>query len=90
MKSKEELFIYVYDNATRACLLADDCEVNPARLVSDRGLVVSSSYPQVSLGLPFHCPSCGQDPSLNLRQKPLATPNWENLSKSLKSLTQSP
>ena len=38
MKSKEELFIYVYDNATRACLLADDCEVNPARLVSDSKL----------------------------------------------------
>ena len=50
MKSKEELFIYVYDNATRACLLADDCEVNPARLVSDRGLVVSSSYPHIQQG----------------------------------------
>ena len=35
MKSKEDLFIYFYDKATRACLLADDCEVNPPTLVSD-------------------------------------------------------
>ena len=35
MKSKEDLFIYFYDKATRACLLADDCEVNPVTLVSE-------------------------------------------------------
>ena len=35
VKSKEDLFIYFYDKATRACLLADDCEVNPPTLVSN-------------------------------------------------------
>lgn len=74
------------------------CPPSTNSLPSYQGLLLGSFFPSIHPQPPPRtrwassstAPPAEQDPSLNLGQKPLTPPNWESLSKLLKSLTLSP